>query len=38
MNQKRWVQRGSTADNPYMGKAMATCGAPIKNDAKSERK
>lgn len=38
MNQKRLVQRGGTADNPYMGKAMATCGTPIKNDAKSERK
>jgi hypothetical protein len=35
MNQKRWVQRGTKADNPYMGKAMATCGNPIKNDGKS---
>lgn len=30
MKQKPWVQRGSTAANPYFGKAMATCGTPIK--------
>jgi hypothetical protein len=30
MNQKRWVQRGSKADNPYYGKAMATCGTVVK--------
>ena len=35
MNQKRWVQRGSKADNPYMGKAMATCGTRMKNEGKS---
>ena len=30
MKQKPWVQRGGTAANPYFGKAMATCGTPIK--------
>jgi hypothetical protein len=30
MKQKRWAQRGDTAANPYYGKAMATCGTPIK--------
>lgn len=29
MKQKRWVQRGSTAANPYYGKAMPTCGTPV---------
>jgi hypothetical protein len=33
MNQKRWVQRGSKADNPYYGKAMATCGTAVKAGA-----
>lgn len=32
MRQKRWAQRGSTAANPYYGKAMLTCGTPIKPD------
>jgi hypothetical protein len=31
MKDKRWVQRGATPANPYFGKAMATCGKPIKN-------
>ena len=30
MKQKRWAQRGTTAANPYFGKAMATCGTPVK--------
>jgi hypothetical protein len=33
MKQKRWAQRGTTAANPYFGKAMATCGTPIKHPA-----
>jgi hypothetical protein len=31
MKQRRWAQRGTTAANPYFGKAMATCGTPIKD-------
>jgi hypothetical protein len=30
MNQKRWAQKGSKPDNPYYGKAMATCGTALK--------
>ena len=30
MKKAQWVQRGETAANPYYGKAMATCGVPIK--------
>ena len=30
MKNARWVQRGETVANPYYGKAMATCGVPIK--------
>jgi hypothetical protein len=37
MKQKPWVQRGSTAANPYFGKTMATCGTPIKNKGKQSR-
>jgi hypothetical protein len=37
MKKKPWVQRGSTAANPYFGKAMATCGTPIKGNEKSKR-
>ena len=35
MKQKRWVQRGAKADNPYFGKSMATCGTPMKDNGKS---
>lgn len=34
MKQKPWAQRGSTAENPYFGKAMAACGTPIKEPEK----
>ena len=34
MKQKRWVQRGSAAANPYFGKTMASCGTPIKEPGK----
>lgn len=30
MKKTRWAQRGETVANPYYGKAMATCGVPIK--------
>lgn len=30
MKKAQWVQRGETVANPYYGKAMATCGVPIK--------
>lgn len=30
MKKTQWAQRGETAANPYYGKAMATCGVPIK--------
>ena len=33
MKKTRWAQRGETAANPYYGKAMATCGVPIKRGA-----
>jgi hypothetical protein len=29
MNQKRWIQRGDSAENPYYGKAMLTCAAAL---------
>jgi hypothetical protein len=32
MNQKRWVQRGATAGNPYYGKSMATCATALKEN------
>lgn len=31
MKQKPWAQRGSTPANPYYGKAMPSCGSPIKD-------
>ena len=31
MKQKPWAQRGSTPANPYYGKAMPSCGTPIKD-------
>ncbi len=34
MKQKPWMQRGDTMSNPYFGKAMATCGAPLAPQAK----
>jgi hypothetical protein len=34
MAKKQWAQRGNTPANPYYGKAMATCGTPIKKGAK----
>ena len=30
MKKTQWAQRGETAANPYYGKAMPTCGVPIK--------
>jgi hypothetical protein len=30
MKKTRWAQRGETTANPYYGKAMPTCGVPIK--------
>jgi hypothetical protein len=30
MVKKTWAQRGTDVQNPYMGKAMLTCGAPAK--------
>lgn len=30
MNKRRWAQRGTAVENPYYGKAMLNCGAPIK--------
>jgi len=30
MKNARWVQRGEAVANPYLGKAMPTCGVPIK--------
>ena len=34
MKEKRWVQRGAKIENPYFGKAMATCGTLIKRNGK----
>lgn len=34
MKQKLWMQRGDTMNNPYFGKAMATCGSPLAPQAK----
>ncbi|MEZ5318128.1 MAG: hypothetical protein R2752_12060 [Vicinamibacterales bacterium] len=31
MKNARWVQRGDAVANPYLGKAMPTCGVPIKS-------
>jgi hypothetical protein len=33
MRNARWVQRGEAVANPYLGKAMPTCGVPIKGGA-----
>lgn len=33
MKNARWVQRGDAVANPYFGKAMPTCGVPIKGGA-----
>ncbi len=30
MKKAEWVQKGTTVANPYYGKAMPTCGVPIK--------
>lgn len=30
MVNQSWAQRGKPVQNPYMGKAMAACGAPLK--------
>jgi hypothetical protein len=30
MKKAQWVQRGDSVANPYYGKAMPTCGVPIK--------